>query len=140
MCSSLTFCVKAESVEDCAPAPTNIGCESSEELGLLPFSFQASLEFAASPIQPTPSPSNFISSHSGSPSWTNSFGPGALNNLVFFLLDTAGALTCGNIGSRCGFTRSDWSEIDADGGFFMADQSEETIWTVGDGELPFGLI
>jgi len=126
--------VITESAEGCAPVPTNIGCESAMEIGLLPFSLQASLEYALSPIQPTSSPSNFIPPASANPSWTNPFGPGALNNLVFFLSDTDGALTCGNIGSRCGFTRSDWGTIDIDGGA-ISDQLEGAIWTVGGGDF-----
>ena len=60
--------------------------------------------------------------------WQNPFGPGALNNLIFFEIPESATLSCGSSGSRCSFTREDFGQIDDDGGA-IADQLEGAVWT-----------
>ena len=66
----------------------------------------------------------------GRPLWTNLFGPAALDNLVFYVVESDASFSCASAGSRCAFLRSDFEEIDDTGGAF-ADQQEGTVWTVG---------
>mmetsp|Transcript_14749 Transcript_14749/g.28031 ORF Transcript_14749/g.28031 Transcript_14749/m.28031 type:complete len:246 (-) Transcript_14749:61-798(-) len=62
-------------------------------------------------------------------SWRNPFGEGALNNLIFFVVEESASFNCDAVGSRCSFLRSDWGDIDEDGGA-IADQIEGAVWTV----------
>ena len=62
-------------------------------------------------------------------SWRNPFGPGALNNLIFFVVEESAVFNCDAVGSRCSFLRSDWGDVDDDGGA-IADQIEGAVWTV----------
>ena len=60
--------------------------------------------------------------------WQNPFGPGALNNLIFFTVQNNATFSCASIGSRCSFTTSDFGRIDEDGGA-IADQEGGSVWT-----------
>lgn len=66
----------------------------------------------------------------GRPLWTNPFGPAALDNLVFYVVESDASFSCALAGSRCAFLRSDFEDIDEEGGA-IADQREGTVWTVG---------
>ena len=62
--------------------------------------------------------------------WRNPFGPGALNNLIFFEVpeQTVATFACGSNGSRCSFIEADFEKYDEDGGA-VAVQIGGMVWT-----------
>ena len=63
------------------------------------------------------------------------FGPGALNNLIFYVVDNDVSPTtfmCGSISSRCIFQRGDYSSEPEIRGGNIADQLEGAVWTAVD--------
>ena len=80
---------------------------------------------------PTLAPTEQTLVPANQPTWQNPFGPGALNNLLFFTVPDSAALSCGSLGSRCSFVRADFVVVDDDGGT-IADQIGAAIWVTSE--------
>jgi hypothetical protein len=63
----------------------------------------------------------------------NTFGPGALNNLIFFVVDNEpNTFMCGSPSSRCVFQREEYSSDPQVRGGNVADQLEGAVWATVD--------
>jgi hypothetical protein len=62
------------------------------------------------------------------------FGPGALNNLIFYVVDKEGSTTfmCGSPSSRCVFQREEYGSDPEIRGGNVADQLEGAVWATVD--------